>query len=245
LISKWLSPIASPTHAIHGLAAFPRYFGDWRKYSRLAGDDNLTLADASPQLHDNTPSTGVELHYFNVNGWAMRRIVAQNPIWHTDIGSQSMFVNLLSAVLPVIFVDYRPIMSTMQGLLSCCADILKLPFAEGSLPSLSCLHVAEHIGLGRYGDPLNAQGTRLACAELTRVLTRGGNLFFAVPIGRPRVCFNAHRVHSVPMILDYFADLELVEVSGEHDDGRFVERVGIDEFQTSDYACGMFWFRKP
>ena len=49
---------------------------------------------------------------------------------------------------------------------------------------------------------------------------------------------------SIKKRIEYFKDLELVEFSGVHDDGRFVERVGLDEFSESEYACGMFWFRK-
>ena len=43
----------------------------------------------------------------------MRRIVTQRPAQHVDIGSQTMFVNLLSAILPVTFVDYRPLEARM------------------------------------------------------------------------------------------------------------------------------------
>jgi len=130
----------------------------------------------------------------------------------------------------------------MAGLLNCSGDILNLPFADQSLSSISCLHVAEHVGLGRYGDPLNPDGTRLACAELQRVLAPGGDLFFAVPVGRPRVCFNAHRIHTPEIIIDFFEGLNLVEFSGVHDDATFAERVSPGEFSNSIYACGMFWF---
>ena len=58
------------------------------------------------------------------------------------------------------------------------------------------------------------------------------------------MCFNAHRIHAPETIIEYFSDFELVELSGVHDDGRFVERVGLNEFKESEYACGMFWFRK-
>ena len=119
-----------------------------------------------------------------------------------------------------------------------------MPLASGSVASLSCLHVAEHIGLGRYGDPLNPQGTVHAARELSRVLAPGGNLYFAVPVGKPRLCFNGHRIHAADTICRYFSDLELVEFSGVHDDGRFVEKARLSEFSDSDYACGMFWFRK-
>jgi len=98
--------------------------------------------------------------------------------------------------------------------------------------------------LGRYGDPLDPEGTKKAARELARVLAGGGRLYFALPVGRPRVCFNAHRVHSPEAIREFFCDLELVEFSGVHDDGRFVEKTELTEFKQSDYACGMFVFRK-
>ena len=43
------------------------------------------------------------------------------------------------------------------------------PFGDRSVPSLSCLHVVEHVGLGRYGDPLDPQGSIKAMRELQRV----------------------------------------------------------------------------
>jgi SAM-dependent methyltransferase len=105
--------------------------------------------------------------------------------------------------------------------------------------------VAEHIGLGRYGDPLDADGTRKAVRELTRILAPGGSLFFGLPVGIARTCFNAHRIHAAQTIREYFGGLELVEFSGVHDDCRFIERVALSEFEDDAYACGMFWFRKP
>ena len=243
-VRRWLSPIVDPVSVLRGLFAYPRFFSDWRRYTTCPDAEPLHLTDIYPQLHDRTNTTGIDSHYFYTNGWAIRRIVAQMPAQHVDIASQTMFVNLLSAVLPVIFVDYRPLEAGMNGLTNRSGDILNLPFADGSIESLSCLHVAEHIGLGRYGDPLNPNGTRQACAELQRVLAPGGNLYFVLPVGNPRVCFNAHRIHAPKAIVEYFSELELVELSGVHDDGRFVERVELDEFKESEYACGMFWFRK-
>jgi len=243
-VRRWLFPIADPVSVLRGLFNYPRFFADWRRYAAISGAEPLHLTDIYPQLHDRTSTTGIDSHYFYTNGWAMRRIVAQLPVQHVDIGSQTMFVNLLSAVLPVTFVDYRPLEVGMNGLTNRCGDILNLPFADGSIKSLSCLHVAEHIGLGRYGDPLNPHGTHHATRELARILAPGGNLYFVLPVGKPRVCFNAHRIHAVKTIVEYFSDLELVELSGVHDDAQFVEHAGLNEFKESEYACGMFWFRK-
>ena len=204
----------------------------------------MPLLDLYPQVHDRRAFTAIDAHYFYANGWAMRRITAARPRVHVDIASQAMFVNLLAATLPVVFVDYRPLERTIQGLAPVGANILALPFRDDSIRSLSSLHVAEHIGLGRYGDPLDTMGTSKAAGELTRVLQPGGDLLFAVPVGRTRVCFNAHRVHDPRLILDYFGILDLVEFSAVDDQGNYTENADPHRYAQSEYACGLFRFRK-
>jgi len=39
-------------------------------------------------------------------------------------------------------------------------------------------------------------------------------------VGKPRLCFNAHRIHSPQQIIEYLSNLELVELSGIDDRGR-------------------------
>ena len=176
---------------------------------------------------------------------AMRRIVPTRPRLHVDIGSQIIFANLLAGVIPVVFVDYRPLNAKLSGLTCLGGSLLGLPFADRSLSSVSCLHVIEHIGLGRYGDPLDPEGTRKALRQLARVLSPGGNLFLATPVGKTRLCFNAHRIHLAEAIREMVPELELVEFSGVHDNGRYVEHVQLSSFRESEYACGFFWFRRP
>jgi SAM-dependent methyltransferase len=163
---------------------------------------------------------------------------------HVDVASQVVFPSLLAASLPVLFVDYRPLKASLTGFHSVAGDILRLPLREGSVPSISCLHVAEHVGLGRYGDPIDPAGTRKAAAELARVLAPGGTLLFAVPVGRERVVFNAHRVHDPATIRAYFSALTLCELSGVDDRGVYTEYAGLDMFRNNEYACGMFRFTK-
>ena len=110
---------------------------------------------------------------------------------------------------------------------------------------MSCLHVAEHIGLGRYGDPLDPAGTRKAAGELQRVLAPGGQLLFSLPVGRPRVDFNAHRVHDPHRVRALFPELELAEFAGVDDAGRFARDRTLDELADQTYACGMFRLVRP
>lgn len=244
-VYHWTRNVLDVRASFKGITGYTWFLDDWRRYRTMPGAERLRLIDSMPQLHDRTATTPFDAHYFFLNGWAMRRIVMLRPKSHVDIGSAVQFPNLLAAVIPTCFVDYRPLPIRCGGMESVAGDIASLPFADSSLASLSCLHVAEHIGLGRYGDPLDPEGTRKAARELTRVLAPGGSLFFGLPVGVERTCFNAHRIHAPETILAYFKGLEVMEFSGVHDNGRFVEQARLKDFKDDTYACGMYWFRKP
>ena len=68
--------------------------------------------------------------------------------------------------------------------------------------------------------------------------------YFSLPIGKPKLCFNSHRVHSTDQILSYFSELELIELSGVDDKGIFIENVQKDKLDSCNYGCGFFWFTK-
>jgi len=239
-----VQPILDPIKLLYSI---PRYFWfivDLVKYSKMKGAENIELLDTQPCLHEKTKTTKFDTHYFYQDIWAFRRIQESRINHHIDVGSKIDFIGFLSSITKVTFVDIRPIKTDLKNLESIKGDILSLPFKDNSIPSLSCLHVAEHIGLGRYGDSLDPLGTKKACKELSRVLARGGNLYFSLPIGKPRLCFNAHRIHSTNQIIQYFNGLKLVEFSGVDDNGIFRENVNINAFKNENYACGLFWFKK-
>lgn len=109
------------------------------------------------------------------------------------------------------------------------------------------MHVVEHIGLGRYGDQFDPDGDLKAIAELKRVLAVTGSLLFVVPVGKPRIMFNAHRIYSYEQIRDYFIDLELVEFTLIPDhpaQGEMMRHAESNEVNRQSYACGCFWFRR-
>lgn len=124
----------------------------------------------------------------------------------------------------------------LSGLTFKQGSILGLPFKDGADQSLSCLHVIEHIGLGRYGDPVDPAGTGKAASELARVLAPGGQSLIGLPIGRSRICFNAHRVHNEQEVLDMFSGLILIEFSGVGDAGQFVTDRKRGELDLCEYA---------
>jgi SAM-dependent methyltransferase len=143
------------------------------------------------------------------------------------------------------FVDMRPIDVNLKNLSVIDGDITNLPYGDGELESVSCLHVIEHIGLGRYGDSLDTGGSVKAIKELQRILKKDGRLYISTPLGKPRLCFNAHRVFSPDFIISQFDQLSLVSFSVVDDSGSFSEHVEIPEWvRDQDYACGMFCFTK-
>jgi SAM-dependent methyltransferase len=221
-----------------------RYLGEWRHYRTLPGAEPLRLREAFPKLADRSATSPFDSHYFYQDVWAAQHIAERRPAQHVDVGSRVDLVGFLTAVCPVVFVDIRPLEAEVEGLRSVAGSVLDLPFPDRSVTSLSCLHVAEHIGLGRYGDPLDPHGSRRAASELQRVLAPGGELLLSLPVGRPRVNFNAHRVHAPEQIAGFFDELTLEEFAGVDDFGRFARHRVLDELADSNYACGMYRLRR-
>jgi len=244
---RWLRPLRE-----HPLAAVPAYFRlflDWRRY--LAAGGQAAMADFYPCLFDRVSSTSTDPHYFYQAAWAFREIMGQAPRQHVDIGSDVRFVGMLSQAIPLTFVDIRPLLMELPGLECRAGSVLSLPYPDGVVHSLSCLHVIEHIGLGRYGDPLDPQGTAKACRELVRVLAPGGRLYLSAPVGRARVQFNGQRVQSVQEVLDSFPAVSLVEMAMVDPLGRFLpavdpQRADMLACQQGglDFALGCFVFER-
>jgi hypothetical protein len=190
-----------------------RFWQSYRQYEALAS------AEAKPKprflfpcLGDDTAETEIEPIYFYQDSWAFEKIVQQRPAWHVDVGSHHKFVALLSKVVPLTMVDLRPLSLPLESLKFQAGSILKLPFSDCSVPSLSSICVVEHIGLGRYGDPLDPHGTEKAVAELKRIVQPDGNFYISVPLDdENRIYFNAHRAFTEPYVLGLFQPFEVLE----------------------------------
>jgi SAM-dependent methyltransferase len=222
---------------------------DFDRFLRLAGGTprlRISPDDINPKLSDRASVTPIDRHYTYHPAWAARVLARTLPDKHIDISSIVSFSTMVSAFIPVEFYDFRPAPVELTGLVTGAADLTQLPFPDDSIASLSCMHVIEHIGLGRYGDPLDPDGDLKAIGELVRVLAPGGNLLIATPVGRPRVAFNAHRVYDHEAFARYFAPLELVEFAliEERGEGGLIVAPPPEQVRTESYGCGCFWFRK-
>lgn len=225
-----------------------RHFLTFRRLSRSTTCDlPIRWRDQYPCLSDETSTTPFDRHYVYHTAWAARVLAREMPSMHVDISSSLYFVTNLSAFIPVHFYDFRPADIALSNLTSDRADVCNLPFPDASVRSLSCMHVVEHIGLGRYGDPLEPLGDRKAMRELQRVLAADGLLLFVVPIGAPRICFNAHRIYAYEDILNEFSELTLVEFALIRDDaegGGLLNNPPGEIMARQDYGCGCFLFTR-
>lgn len=242
-VGHYVDGVVSRRQLTVAASAYPEYFRDRRRYEELAGVD-LRREDDDPQLLDRTAVSPFDPHYTYQDAWAARRVFESRVPSHVDVGSRITYVIGLAAFVEVTYVDLRPLEASIEGLTPLGGSILDLPFADRSVQSLSCLHVAEHIGLGRYGDPLDPEGTVKAAKELQRVLADDGRLYFSLPVGEPLVAFNAHRVHDPGAVLEWFDELELVAFSAVDDDGTFLPGVDPATVRGNSWGCGFYELRR-
>lgn len=232
-----------------GASGYLHYLMDYFLFKKANGDGRLSLywKDRYPCLYDKTSATGFDRHYVYHTAWAARVLAETKPQEHVDISSSLYFCSIVSAFIPVMFYDYRPADIHLSDLSAEAADLLALPFADRSIKSLSCMHVIEHIGLGRYGDPLDPNSDLQAVTELKRVLAAGGDLLIVVPVGSPRIMFNAHRIYSYDQVLSYFADLKLKQfalITDSSFGGGLIYNASREMTDAQTYGCGCFWFRR-
>jgi len=242
-VRHWIFPFVDPRH-VASLALVPRFLLQVKRFRCLTPGESVPWSETYPCLLDRLSRTPFDPHYFFQGAWLARRLAVTQPQLHVDVGSSVTMLSVLSAGVPIAFLDYRPLAVQLPGLHCVGGTATNLPFPDNAVASLSSLHVIEHIGLGRYGDPLDPQGSKQAAGELARVLRPGGRLFLSLPVGRERVCFNAHRVYAPRTVQSFVSELRLESFSLVDDAGRFRERVPVEAANDLEYGCGLFEFVK-
>lgn len=206
--------------------------GRFNRVERLA-----CLNDSNPEHDGYCPI------YLMHTGWAARVLASSRPRFHVDIGGLSYFAAIASAIVPFRYYDFRYIQIPLPGVTVGQADLTKLAFKDDEIKSLSCMHVMEHVGLGRYGDPLDVQGDLKAASELGRVVATGGQLLMVLPVGQPKVVFNAHRIYSYEQVLEMFPAFRVKEftlVSPPH----YIPNADPDRVRHLAEGAGCFWLIK-
>ncbi len=255
-LRRWLHAChLRPLSTLQALARLPGYFRDCRAFRRVAErPDEWKFAASHPCLDEAAAAGGTAAgHYFHQDLFVAQRIFTLRPQRHIDVGSRvDGFVAHVAVFREIEYFDLRPIETRVTNIIFRRGNLLE----PASLParacdSLSCLHVIEHAGLGRYGDRLQPDGWRIALQSLAQMLRRGGILFLSVPIGRQRIEFNAHRVFAPETLLraSTALGLNLERFAWVDDRGAFhPPAAGETEIPETlgalDYGCGIFELRQ-
>jgi SAM-dependent methyltransferase len=186
------------------LRALPGYCRDLSTYRRLRRRlTDITDADLqlAPLFSDRDASAGAGRSlYFLQDLLCSSRVLAQPSVRHLDIGSRiDGFVAQVAASRPIDVLDIRPLeqpptpnLRFLQG------DILHPPKPlEQQYDLVTSLHALEHVGLGRYGDPIAPDGFQRALANTAALVAPGGSLLISLPVAemeRNLVQFNSQRL---------------------------------------------------
>jgi hypothetical protein len=235
-LKNQIKKIVNLFYYIHGL----KYFLKTNKRF------SIKLTELYPCMNDRLLTSPIDRHYIYHTAWAARKLAELRPDIHYDFSSYLYFSTIVSSFIKVKFFDYRPAKVILTNYDSEAIDLKSINLPSNSVKSISCMHVIEHIGLGRYGDELDEEGDIKASSELSRILMKGGDLLFVVPIGVPSIKFNAHRIYSFQMILDLFPNLKLESwaIIRENEDNGYLENCPKEIFEFDTYSCGCFHFKK-
>ncbi len=241
-----------PTEFYNNVRGLGFWLRDKRKIKEMlkAENNNDFRFKIRPQLLDRYDNAGVmKGAYFNQDLLVAQKIFKNNPLDHIDIGSRiDGFVAHVASYRKIKVFDIRKIESKSYHIDFEQRDIMiYYPDLENSCDSISSLHAIEHFGLGRYGDPLNINGHKIALDNIYKYLKSGGTFYFSVPIGKiQRIEFNAHRVFSISYLLNLFDEkYHLKSFSYVDDSGDLHPDVDLsnDDINNSfnlHYGCGIF-----
>lgn len=230
--------------------AVPHYLRNWQLYKAQSKKENgfpVSVKNIYVTTADKfMPAGHMGGHYFLQDLWVARYLAAKGIKHVTDVGSRiDGFIAHMLCFATVEYVDFRPPDNTLPGLTFKQGDIKALPYQTESLDVLTCLHVIEHIGLGRYGDPIDVKGHEKAAAELSRIVKKDGMLILSTPVGKQRLEFDAHRVFDPQTILDIFPEMKLEAFHLIDDKAKDVkENASLESARSCSYGCGIFVFRK-
>lgn len=228
-----------------------QFYREFKEFKKLSLDKKkrfeLSWKDKYPILNEKKSISGFDAHYIYHLAWATRLLYNQMPQRHVDISSSLHFSTMVSSFVPVLLCDYHKVNINLDNIETQEIDLYSLPFEDGSINSLSCMHVVEHIGLGRYGDKMDYEGDIKAMIELQRVISKNGLLYFVVPIGKPKILFNAHRIYGYNDIIDSFPNLTIESFMLIPDNAKkngVIYNASEKICSEQNYGCGCFLFRK-
>lgn len=237
------------------LKGLRRYWSDYRKIKALnsAADGPWKIRANYPCLTDFYAPSGIARgHYFYQDLVVAQKIFERGPRKHVDVGSRiDGFVAHVATFREIEVLDIRELTLTVPKIIFHRCDLLAVPLQfHEYCDSLSCLHVLEHLGLGRYGDPIDIDGHIKGLSSLTKMLKPGGALYLSAPFGVERIDYNAHRVFDLGTLVALIErSLEIIEFSMVDDAEELHVNADLQSAIRHSgryrFALAIFELRKP
>ncbi len=230
------------------------YIKDYRNIKKqMKVKNEFVFGKFYPILNERSSESGtMSGHYFHLDLLIAQMIFRNNPERHIDLGSRTDgFVAHVASFRKIEVFDIRPLVSTVKNIDFTQADLMQLPSNMiACCDSLSSLHAIEHFGLGRYGDPIDINGHLKAIENIWAMLKTGGKFYFAVPIGKQRIEFNAHRIFSIEYLIKVLDKKFTIDNFSYVDDyGDLFENATLTDINIASnfnckYGCGIFTLTK-
>lgn len=245
-----VNPLKTYT-TLRGVPAFVGRHLEFRRQARRYANESGPLR-MRPYFGDRFATSGsASGHYFHQDLLVARRVFENRPRRHVDIGSRvDGFVAHVASFREVEVFDVRPQGSPVRNIVFRQADLSEAswPFID-YCDSISSLHAIEHIGLGRYGDPVQYRGHVNALDNIWRALQPRGKFYFSVPMGPRRVEYDGQRVFPLQDLLALLDRYVVDAFSYVADDGSLHEDVRLDPTSIEanlgcEYGCAIFELTK-
>ncbi len=221
-----------------------RFFFEIKKFISKGGK----IKSIYPFLDDYEVNAGnIKNQLFHADLLISQCINKNKPEKHLDIGSRiDGLVAHVASFRNIDVLDIRNIdISPHRNINFIKADINE--FSEKSVyDSISSIGVISHIGLGRYGDTIDPEGHKSAIKKICNLIKVKGLIYIMVPVGKPGVEFNSHRVFYPTEIIDYFNDYncKLINFHLVDDDGDLHLNFDINLANKYNFGGGIYVFEK-
>lgn len=145
--------------------------------------------------------------------WVLRNVPSNGRV--LDVGSTGSQLPLMLVGLgyEVWTIDVRKYeFEGVSNNLHCIrGDIRRTDFVDSFFDIVLAVSTIEHVGLGRYSDPIDIEGDRIAMKEIRRIMTHEGVLLMTVPFGK-RTMSAFHRVYDQESLLALLRDFKIESI---------------------------------
>ena len=246
-INHFLNLIGINLKKIFYLKNSIKYFNQYLLFKKLGGK----VKSFYPMLDDFDDDAGnIKNHLFHSDLLTSQRVYEKRPEKHLDIGSRiDGVVAQIASYRHLDVLDIRDIKiephKNIDFVKKNLLHTMKLNEEEkyDSISSIGCL---AHIGLGRYGDPIDPDGYKKGIKAINELAKENCIVYILAPIGKEGVEFNAHKIFDAVKLIKEFEinSFNLKEFHLINDEGKLILNSKIEDSIDLNFGGGYFVFQK-